>query len=90
MIAGLPHVGEVRRRGMMVGIELVRDRATKEEYPYGDRIGHQVCMAVRSKGIILRPLGGVVVMMPPLSLTVDEAHHLGRSVREAIVEVTGA
>lgn len=89
-IAELPHVGEVRRRGMMVGIELVRDRRTKEEYAYGDRVGHQVCMAVRKKGIILRPLGNVVVLMPPLSLTVGEAERLGDVVREAIAEVTGS
>ena len=89
-IAELPHVGEVRRRGMMVGIELVKDRRTKEEYAYGDRIGHRVCMAVRRKGIILRPLGNVVVLMPPLSLTVGEAEWLGDAVREAIAEVTGS
>ncbi|MGA9524954.1 MAG: adenosylmethionine--8-amino-7-oxononanoate transaminase [Myxococcaceae bacterium] len=90
VIAGLPHVGEVRRRGMMIGIELVRDRATKEEYAYGERMGHRVCMALRMRGIILRPLGNVVVMMPPLSLTVAEAERLGDATREAIVEVTGA
>ncbi len=87
-IAGLRHVGEVRRRGMMVGIELVRDRATKEEYAWAERMGHRVCMAVRGRGILLRPLGNVVVLMPPLSLTVPEARRLGRATREAIVEVT--
>jgi adenosylmethionine---8-amino-7-oxononanoate aminotransferase len=67
---------------------LVKDRRTKEEYPYGDRIGHRVCLAIRKRGIILRPLGNVVVLMPPLSLTVEEARHLGTSMREAIIEVT--
>jgi adenosylmethionine-8-amino-7-oxononanoate aminotransferase len=89
-IARLPHVGEVRRRGLMVGIELVKERATKADYAYGDRIGHRVCLAVRKRGILLRPLGGVVVLMPPLSTTVEEAERLGDAVREAIVEVTGA
>jgi adenosylmethionine-8-amino-7-oxononanoate aminotransferase len=88
-VAELPHVGEVRRRGMMVGIELVKDRRTKAEYPYGDRVGHQVCLAVRRRGILLRPLGNVVVLMPPLSLTVEEARLLGDAVHEAIAEVTG-
>lgn len=88
-VAELPHAGEVRRRGMMLGVELVKDRRTKEEYAYGDRVGHRVCLAVRKRGVILRPLGSVVVLMPPLSLTVEEAHHLGGAVREAIVEVTG-
>ena len=89
-IAELQHVGDVRQRGLMVGIELVRDRRTKEPYPYADRIGHRVCLALRRRGILLRPLGPVVVMMPPLSLTEAEAVRLGDAVREAIVEVTEA
>ncbi|MDQ3262089.1 MAG: adenosylmethionine--8-amino-7-oxononanoate transaminase [Myxococcota bacterium] len=87
-IAQLPHVGEIRRRGLMIGVELVADRATRAEYPYGDRVGHQVCLAIRKKGIILRPLGNVIVLMPPLSLTVAEAERLGTALLEAIEEVT--
>jgi adenosylmethionine-8-amino-7-oxononanoate aminotransferase len=89
-IAELEHVGDVRQRGLMVGIELVRDRRTKEPYAYAERIGHRVCLALRKRGILLRPLGPVVVMMPPLSLTEAEAVRLGDTVREAIVEVTQA
>jgi len=89
-IAELEHVGDVRQRGLMVGIELVRDRRTKEPYAYAERIGHRVCLALRKRGILLRPLGPVVVMMPPLSLTEAEAVRLGDAVREAIVEVTQA
>ena len=89
-IAELEHVGDVRQRGLMVGIELVRDRRTKEPYDYAERIGHRVCLALRKRGILLRPLGPVVVMMPPLSLTEAEAVRLGDAVREAIVEVTQA
>jgi len=87
-IARLEHVGEVRRRGWMTGIELVRDRATKEEYPYGERVGHRVCLAARRRGIILRPLGNVIVLMPPLSLSTEEALWLGDVVYESIEEVT--
>lgn len=87
-IAELPHVGDVRQRGLMVGIELVRDRRTKTAYGYGERIGHRVCLALRKRGILLRPLGSVLVLMPPLSLTESEAVQLGDAVREAIVEVT--
>jgi adenosylmethionine-8-amino-7-oxononanoate aminotransferase len=88
-IAEHPHVSEVRQRGLMVGIELIADRRSRAEYPYGDRMGHRVCQAVRRRGIILRPLGNVVVLMPPLSLTPDEARTLTRAVGEAIAEVTG-
>lgn len=87
-VSSLPHVGEVRRRGWMTGIELVRDRASKEEYAYGERMGHRVCLAARRRGVILRPLGNVVVLMPPLSLNIDEARCLGEVVRQSIAEVT--
>ncbi|MGZ6098662.1 MAG: adenosylmethionine--8-amino-7-oxononanoate transaminase, partial [Myxococcaceae bacterium] len=89
-IAELEHVGDVRQRGLMIGIELVRDRRTRQPYDYAERIGHRVCLALRRRGILLRPLGPVVVMMPPLSLGEDEAVRLGDAVREAIIEVTEA
>jgi adenosylmethionine-8-amino-7-oxononanoate aminotransferase len=88
-IAALPHVGEVRQRGAMIGIELVRDRRTKEPYRPAERIGHRVCLAARRHGVLLRPLGGVVVLMPPLSLTPAEAVVLGDAAHRAIAEVTG-
>jgi len=87
-VAKLEHVGEVRRRGMMVGIELVKDRATKAEYPSADRVGFEVCRAARKHGVLLRPLGNVVVLMPPLSLTVDEAQLITSAVVDAITRVT--
>jgi adenosylmethionine-8-amino-7-oxononanoate aminotransferase len=62
-------VGEIRQRGLMVGIELVRDRATRAEWPYEARAGHQVILEARRLGAILRPLGNVVVLVPPLAMT---------------------
>jgi adenosylmethionine-8-amino-7-oxononanoate aminotransferase len=79
-----PHVGEIRRRGLMVGIELVRDRATKEEYPFELRAGHRVTLEARRRGAILRPLGNVVVLMPPLAMTEAELALLGQITRESI------
>lgn len=87
-VATLPHVGDVRRRGVMVGVELVEDRPSARAYPPAFRVGHRVCMALRRRGVILRPLGDVVVLMPPLSLTVDEARDLCAALYDAIVEVT--
>jgi adenosylmethionine---8-amino-7-oxononanoate aminotransferase len=84
----LEHVGEVRQRGLMVGIELVRDRATKEEYAYGTRAGHQVVLEARRLGAILRPLGNVVVLMPPLSMTADELETLAAIALASIEAVT--
>lgn len=83
------HVGEVRRRGYMVGIELVKDRATKAEFGFAERLGFRVCQAARAHGVLLRPLGNVVVLMPPLSLTADEARLLTDAVAAAITHVLG-
>ena len=89
-IAPLAHVGDVRRRGLMTGIELVQDRATRAAYPSAARIGHRVCDAVRKHGVILRPLGPVIVLMPPLSLRMDELDLLVSATAKAIREVTEA
>jgi len=68
----LEHVGDIRQLGMMVGIELVLDKATKEEYPFEDRIGTKVIGEARRNGLIIRPLGNVIVLMPPLSVSQHE------------------
>jgi adenosylmethionine-8-amino-7-oxononanoate aminotransferase len=83
-----PRVGEIRQRGLMVGIELVRDRATRAEYPYEVRAGHRACLEARALGAILRPLGNVVVLMPPLAMTEVQLAELGRIAREAIDRAT--
>lgn len=59
-----PHVGEIRQKGLMTGIELVRDRETMEPFSPDLRLGHQVTLAARRRGVIIRPLGDVVVLMP--------------------------
>ncbi len=82
------HVGEVRQRGLMVGIELVRDRATREEYAYGLRAGHQVTLEARGLGAILRPLGNVVVLMPPLAMTEAELERLAAIALRSVERVT--
>jgi adenosylmethionine---8-amino-7-oxononanoate aminotransferase len=88
-VARLPNVGEVRQRGFMVGIELVSHKASKAEYPFEARQGFRVCLEARKHGVLLRPLGNVVVMMPPLSLTEAEAQLLVDAVTEAITMVCG-
>src|SRR5512140_2876914 len=86
--ARMPHVGEVRQRGLMVGIELVRDRATKEEYAYARRAGHQVILEARKLGAILRPLGNVVVLLPPLAMTEAQLEALAAIALASIEKVT--
>jgi adenosylmethionine---8-amino-7-oxononanoate aminotransferase len=79
-----PHVGEVRQRGMMIGIELVEDRETRRPYPPAMRMGHRVIREARARGVILRPLGDVVVLMPPLSMSEDELRTLTTVTRQSI------
>ncbi len=87
-VAEFPHVGDVRQKGLMVGIELVKDKKTKEEYAYADRMGHKVALAARTHELMLRPLGNVVVLMPPLSIAPSEIDFLIDGVRASIREAT--
>jgi adenosylmethionine-8-amino-7-oxononanoate aminotransferase len=84
-----PHVGDVRRIGVMTGIELVRDRDTREPFDPALRMGHRTIVAARDRGVLLRPLGDVVVLMPPLSISDDEIDFLLHVVTDAIAEATG-
>jgi len=82
-VAPLAAVAEVRRRGFMCGIELTPQ-------PLEARMGHQVTLAARRLGAIIRPLGDVVVLMPPLAIEDAELRRLVRITASAIVEATGA
>jgi adenosylmethionine---8-amino-7-oxononanoate aminotransferase len=79
----LETVAEVRRRGFMTGIALT-------DFPLEERMGHQVTLAARRRGAIVRPLGDVVVLMPPLSITEADLRRLVEITAEAIAEATGA
>lgn len=63
-IRALPFVGDVRQCGMMAGIELVKNKTTKESFEYKHTLGAKLCSAMRPKGVMLRPLGDVIVLMP--------------------------
>jgi adenosylmethionine---8-amino-7-oxononanoate aminotransferase len=80
-VAELPMVSEVRRRGFMVGIEL-------GGYPVEARMGHRVTLEARSRGAIVRPLGDVVVLMPPLAISEQDLERLVVIVWESIVAAT--
>ncbi len=89
-LSRLAHVGEIRQQGFMVGIELVQDRASKAPYPIERRIGHRAVMEARQRGLFLRPLGNVIVLMPPLTVTMRELTRLVAIVHASIRTVTGA
>ena len=84
-----PHVFEIRQRGLMVGIELVKERSTQQPFEPHLRMGHQVIVHARSHGVILRPLGDVVVLMPPLAITDDQLEELVKVTFHAIDHTTG-
>lgn len=79
-----PHVGDVRQAGFMVGIELVQDRESKRPFPVNKRVAWRVCWKARELGMLLRPLGDVVVFMPPLASTEDEIFEMTSILCEAI------
>lgn len=87
-LAQLEHVGSIRYKGLMGGVELVQDKKTKNPYPFEQRIGHQVIMAARKEGVMLRPLGDVVVLMPPLAVSLEELDLLFAATEKAIRKVT--
>ncbi len=88
MFYNLASVGDIRQMGFMVGIELVKDKNTKEPYPWEEKIGVRVCQRLREKGIILRPLGNVIVIMPPLVISQTELKRLLDATYDAVEEVT--
>jgi len=83
-LAERPHIGDIRQQGLMVGIELVRDRKTKEPYPLDAKVGHRVASIARSKGLIIRPIGNVLVLMPPLSTTTEDLKKMVEILQESI------
>jgi adenosylmethionine-8-amino-7-oxononanoate aminotransferase len=86
--APLPHVSDVRQCGFMVGIELVENKTALEGYAPEKRIGHKVILEARKRAVLIRPLGNVVVLMPPLSITGQELKDLLDVTRESIKVVT--
>ena len=80
----IPIVGDIRQRGMMVGVELVEDRESRRPFPPGRGMGYRVCRLCRERGVLLRPLGDVVVVMPPLAVTREEIDRIGATLEAAI------
>lgn len=83
-MAGHTHVGDVRQRGLMAGIELVQDKDTKEPFPWAEKRGIRVCQHAIGEGVWLRPLGNVVVILPPLAISLDELDQICTAVERGI------
>ncbi|MHB8523421.1 MAG: aminotransferase family protein [Limisphaerales bacterium] len=86
----LPNVGDIRQVGLIVGVELVRNRRTREPFDLRDRAGIRVCDAMARRGVLTRPVGNVIVLMPPYCTTAAQAERMVDALRRGIAEVLGA
>jgi lysine--8-amino-7-oxononanoate aminotransferase len=89
-LADFPHVGDIRQQGLMVGIELVRDKAARTPYDWAERIGVRASLRARELGMLTRPLGNVIIFIPPLVSTEAELGAMLDILATAIREVTEA
>jgi len=80
-------VGEVRQVGMLAGIEIVKNRHTREPYAYREQVGARICSAALKYGVIIRPLADVIVLVPPLCITDENLDHLMTTAGRCIGEV---
>jgi adenosylmethionine-8-amino-7-oxononanoate aminotransferase len=84
----LNHVGDIRQCGFITGIEIVKDKETKKPYPLKDKIGIKIAAEARFRGLIIRPIGNIVILVPPLSSTKNEIHKMVEIIYDAIEVVT--
>jgi len=87
-ISELPHVGDARNKGLMAGVELVKDKNTKEPYAWEEKMGWKAAYHARDNGVFIRPLGNVMVIMPPLSISIENLGRMLGIIKNAISAVT--
>ncbi|MDA2921103.1 adenosylmethionine--8-amino-7-oxononanoate transaminase [Desulfobacterota bacterium AH_259_B03_O07] len=85
---GLKHVGNVRNKGLMAGIELVEDKETKKPFPLERKIGWEVAENAMQHEVLIRPLGNVVVLMPPIGIPMEDLKKLLKVTYKAVKEAT--
>lgn len=83
-----PHVGEVRQTGMIVAVEMVKNKKTRETFPVDERRGRTVYRHALERGALLRPLGDVIYFMPPYVITPEQIEWLTNIAEEGIDRAT--
>jgi lysine---8-amino-7-oxononanoate aminotransferase len=82
----LPHVGDIRQVGLVVGIELVKNWRTREPFALRERAGIRVCEAMAKRGVLTRPIGSVIALLPPYCTTPAQARKMVSALHDAIAE----
>jgi lysine--8-amino-7-oxononanoate aminotransferase len=82
-------VGDIRQEGLVAGIELVRDWRTREPYAVRERAGFRVCDAMAADGVLTRPIGSVLVLMPPYCTTPEQLERMVATMARCIRYVLG-
>ena len=83
----LPNVGDIRQAGLIVGIELVRDWRSRQPFALREQAGIRVCEAMARRGVLTRPIGNVIVLMPPYCTTARQAARMVRTLVDSIREI---
>ena len=86
----LPHVGDIRQVGLIAGVELVRDWRTRQPFELRERAGIRVCEAMARRGVLTRPIGNVIVLMPPYCTTRTQVRRMVGALHESVEEVLGS
>jgi adenosylmethionine-8-amino-7-oxononanoate aminotransferase len=82
-----PVVGDIRQVGLVAGIELVRDVRTREAFDLRERVGIRVCEAMARRGVLTRPIGSVIVLMPPYCMTRRQVRRMVGALAESLAEI---
>ena len=83
----LPNVGDIRQAGLIAGIELVKNWRTREAFALRERAGIRVCEAMAKRGVLTRPIGNVIVLMPPYCTTPKQARKMISALRGSVAEI---
>jgi adenosylmethionine-8-amino-7-oxononanoate aminotransferase len=87
-LADHPFVGDVRQRGLIAAVELVRNKETQEPFPWTERRGARVCRHALTEGVWIRPLGNVVYLLPPLAISLEEIDRLSGALIRGVEKAT--
>jgi len=81
-----PSVGDVRQEGGILAVEIVADRTTRRPFPSAERRGARICQTAREFGLLTRPIGDVLILMPPYSTTPDELTRMVEALLKALAK----